>query len=75
MSDLNPVSELIACFGGIRPMQTALGEKYPNLIQNWQRAERIPPYREDQIRRAITERQIKVPKRLLGRLFPQKIAA
>jgi hypothetical protein len=71
----NPVADLIGCFGGIRPMQAALGEKYPNVIQNWQAAGRIPHYRKNQICAAIQERRIAVDAEIIARLFPEQRAA
>lgn len=74
MAKANPISDLVDRFGGIRPMQTAIGEKYPNIVQNWLKARRIPAYREDQIRRGIKRTGAPVPDSLLQRIFPSQAA-
>lgn len=70
MEDTNPVSQLMALFGGLRPMMAAIGESHPNLLQNWEKTGRIPHYRRAQIDAAIKAAEIKVPARLLDAACP-----
>ena len=68
---MNVAQQIIQAFGGIRPAQRALGEKYPNLIKSWVDAGRIPHYREDQIRKAAEERHIALPEEAMAKVFPK----
>lgn len=72
---MNLADQIIKAFGGIRPAQRALGEKYPNLIKSWVDSGRIPHYREDQIRKAAAERQIQLPEDVMAKVFPKPDAS
>lgn len=68
----NPVTELISCFDGLRPMLAAIGETSPNLIQHWEKSARIPHYRELQIVSGAERAGVTISSDLLARLFPER---
>jgi len=75
MSRKNPVKTIIDAFGGYRPMAKALGEDYPNLVQNWEKAGRIPHYRKPQIIEGARAAGATLPADAMARLFPERTAA
>lgn len=71
----NPVATVISAFGGIRPMAEAIGEQYPNVVQNWKKAGRIPHYRALQIRQAAEASGVIIEPSLLARACAPRQAA
>ena len=64
-----PVDQLFHLFGGLRPCQRAIGAKYAGTLQGWQKAGRVPWWWEVHIRNAAAVRKIKLPAKLMERLF------
>lgn len=67
---MTPVEQLVAAFGGIRPMASKLGEKHASLVQGWKEAGSIPHYRRAQIVLAAQQHGIELPGHLVAALFP-----
>lgn len=66
---MNPVEQLFQLFGGLRPCAKALGTKYPSTLQAWQKAGRVPWWWERHIRDAAAAHKVKLPAKLMERLF------
>lgn len=57
------VEKVIHCFGGIRAMAKVLGHVNPSTVQTWKTVNRIPPWREYEIREAAKRENIVLPER------------
>ena len=53
------VEQVIAHFGGIRPMADAMGHKSQSTVQKWKERGNIPYWRHDEIFRAARRKKIK----------------
>ena len=53
-------TKIIDKFGGIRPMATALGHKYPSTVQAWAENKKIPRWRYHEVVKAAKTRRLKI---------------
>ncbi|GFE98074.1 carph-isopro domain-containing protein [Gluconobacter sp. Gdi] len=63
------VRQLVDLFGGMKKMAVALGHRSHTTIYGWIRSDRIPPWRESEIREAAIALGVDVDEALLGKVF------
>lgn len=57
---MNDVNKIIELFGGLTAMAKALGHKHPTTVQGWKDSNRIPPWRELEIKAAAKRLKLKI---------------
>ncbi|WP_395494525.1 carph-isopro domain-containing protein [Acetobacter sp. KSO5] len=61
MCEDNPVKEIVSLFGGLKRMAAIMGHKNHSTIYGWVRAQRIPAWRDAELKKAAGDNGIQIP--------------